>query len=237
MPARDSPMPARDSRWFRLGQPATLLCLRSVEGDYFLASFTSSSLAEGDGEPMDAEEIKRGAVIALQALVLRGPKGLSNSACVTPRRIGGGGGGSGCGGSRGSGGGGSGGSGGGGGVSGGGGGGSGGGVSGGGGKAPLKIPTSLKNVSAQKLLDSPTPEVRRTAAARLEENPRDSKWFEGECCALWVLSVHYSPHCSTLLLLRCRCGDGRKEDRRKSALSIGEGALGDRRAGWPAFSI
>ena len=49
----------------------------------------------------------------------------------------------------------------------------------------MRIPTTLKGIGrAESLLDFPTPEIRRTAAARLEENPKDAKWFKGECCEL-----------------------------------------------------
>jgi hypothetical protein len=56
-------------------------------------------------------------------------------------------------------------------------GGGGGGSSGGGSK--LKIPTSLKGLGPETLLSQSTPEIRRTAAARLAEVPTDSKWFNG----------------------------------------------------------
>jgi hypothetical protein len=57
--------------------------------------------------------------------------------------------------------------------------GSGGSSSSGGGGAELRIPTSLKGIGAESLLDYPTPEIRRTATARLEENPKDVRWFQG----------------------------------------------------------
>ena len=45
----------------------------------------------------------------------------------------------------------------------------------------LRIPTTLKGIGEKSLLDYPTPEIRRTAAARMDENPRDARWFSGAC--------------------------------------------------------
>eukprot|EP00966_Prymnesium_polylepis_P031353 729287-Prymnesium_polylepis.1 len=41
----------------------------------------------------------------------------------------------------------------------------------------LKLPIDLKGIGEETLMDYSTPEIRRTAAARLEEYPADAKWF------------------------------------------------------------
>ena len=124
--------------------------LRSSEGDYFLASFTSSSLKQGDGSSIEMDQIQLGATKAFQELVSRRAKTVSNSTPVRPSRSSSGSGGSG-----------------------------GGDGSSGGGAEKLKIATSLKGIGVERLLELPSPDIRRTAAARLEESPRDARWFTG----------------------------------------------------------
>ena len=50
---------------------------------------------------------------------------------------------------------------------------------GGGGDGRLSIPTNLKSIGPDTLMGHPSPEIRRTAAARLSESPRDARWFNG----------------------------------------------------------
>eukprot|EP00966_Prymnesium_polylepis_P320393 7376778-Prymnesium_polylepis.1 len=140
--------------------------VRSAQGDFFLVSFTSSSIgADAGGSAMPSADIKPGVCDAFRVLALRGVKAVSTAAPIMlSSGDGSSGGGSNSGGSSG------------GGQS------SGGGSGGSNSSRALRIPTTLKGIGEKSLLDYPTPEIRRTAAARMDENPRDAKWFTGACC-------------------------------------------------------
>ena len=225
-----SPTAACDSRQFRPRQPATLssfahgslqlsavsphslepcYAVRSAQGDFFLVSFTSSSIgADAGGSAMPSVDIKPGVRDAFRVLALSGVKAVSTAApIVLSSGDGSSGGGSSGGGQS-----------------------SGGGSGGSNSSRALRIPTTLKGIGEKSLLDYPTPEIRRTAAARMDENPRDARWFSGACYPHNTVQAG-APHsvalysCSSMLL---RCPDRlcREEDGREPAVAGCEGALG-----------